>query len=561
MTYRLPIAVVALALLLGGAETRAQLAVFEAPENPTDDSIQLVAACGVSAPGQPVVGRFGFLPPPPLKEPELPASAFLCQETASGSGEAGHAPMPEVEWHPHCIDPRACELPCSTGDFSADAFFAPYEICGELGIYNGKSEVPVQRPLIEWGQPFYGSGPTPLASEVLSPTNLVIPKFYVFGDYRVGYSQNDLVNQSQSVLAHRLNLEVDLWITSTERIHGFIGPLQKDARFMRLQDGKYFEELDFFQAETDTLFFEGDFGHILGGIEHTYAPFDLPFTFGLVPLLFQNGIWTLDAMVGGAVTLPAKASPRLDWSNFDVTFFAGFDRISSGAFGFDEDSGQLVGAHTFIESRGGYLEAGYAFVEDVENSERSYHNIGISYTRRYANLISNSVRVIVNAGQDTGNDRQTADGVLLLVENTFLTKHSYNWFPYANFFAGFDRPQPLARAGAFGGVLFNSGILFQSDALTGYPTLDASGNNTFGAAVGIDVLAPGFDQQLILEAAALGTIGDRADRIAPGNQVGVGMRWQRRLSEATILRADAMIGWLDNSDDISGARIEYRWKF
>ncbi len=510
-----------------------------------------------------MVGRFGLFPPPPLADTIKPTEAYVCPEPRDPKSKKkqGEAKLPEVEYKPVSHDPRACEIGCDNGDFSADAFFSSYNACDELGVYNAKSEVPTQRPLIEWGQPFYGPGPTPIGGEALGASNLTLQKFYVYGDYRVGLAQNDLVNQEQTVLAHRLNLELDYWITATERIHGFLGPLQEDAQFMRVVDGRYIEELDLFQAETDTLFFEGDIGQILGGINGHYADFDMPVTFGLVPLLFQNGIWALDAMVGGAVTIPARNSAVHDLSNFDVTFFGGFDRISSGAFGFDEDAAALMGVTTYIDVRGGYLELGYGFVDDQEGGGRSYHNLAASYTRRYANLVSNSVRVIVNTGQETGAARQTADGVLLLVENTFLTENPYNVLPYFNVFAGFDRPQPLSRAGVFGGVLFNSGILFQVDQLNGFPTLDATGNNTYGAAVGVDLIAPGFDQQFIVEVAALKTHGARADRVAAGDQVGLGARWQKALSEATLIRADAMIGLLDNSDDISGVRMEYRWKF
>ena len=50
--------------------------------------------------------------------------------------------------------------------------------------------------------------------------------------------------------------------------------------------------------------------------------------------------------------------------------------------------------------------------------------------------------------------------------------------PYFNLWSGFDDPQSVARAGGAGGVLRNTGILFESDNLTGYPTLDATGNDT-----------------------------------------------------------------------------------
>jgi hypothetical protein len=542
----------------------------------TPEPVRVAATCGVSSGYQPVVGRFGLFPPPPLPCAPLPDEAFeppkgLGPKPAATPGatkSAGDAakrpvepPLPEVHHHPPCTDERAILAPCDNGDFSADAFFAPYDACAEQKAYTDKADVCTQRPLVEIGLPFYEAGPLPESSDILGPTNLVQQKFYIYGDYRAALAQSQLVGQEKTELAHRLNLDIDYAFTSTERLHAFVGPFQEDARFMRIEDGKYIEELDLFQADTDTLFFEGDLGQMLGGWEGTYAPIDLPVTIGLIPLLFQNGVWMLDAVVGVAATVPAQNSPWLDWSNYDVTFFAGFDEISSGAFDFDQDAAALVGATTMIEARGGYFELGYGFVDDQEGGGRSYHNVGASYTRRYLNVLSNSVRVITNAGQERGDVRQTADGVLLLVENSLLTENPYNVIPYVNFFAGFDRPQPLARAGAFGGTLFNTGVLFQSDLLTAFPTLDATGNNTCGAAMGLDLIAPGFDQQVIVEVAVLHAMESPEERIAAGDQVGLGARWQKQLSTAHLIRADAMVGMLENSDDIAGARVEYRWKF
>jgi len=488
---------------------------------------------------QPSVGRFGVLPPAPL-----PGTCGL------------HEAPPR-------IGRGKCLAPCDDRDFSPDPCFdcTPYYACDEQDIYGGKYLVPTQRPLVECGLPFYANGPMPPSEQWFGPTNLVQQKFYIYGDYRIGLAQNKNLNDEATILAHRLNLEVDYWITSTERIHAFTGPFQEAGQFMRIEEGEFFDELEIFNDNTDTLFFEGDLGQMLGGFERTLAPFDLPITAGLVPLLFQNGVWALDTAWGVAATLPAKNSPGLDWSNFDVTFFALLDQVSTDAFDQAAHSGQLYGATTFIESRGGYLELGYAYVDDRHGVGRSYHNVGVSYTRRYLNRVSNSVRVIVNAGQNGPKNQRTADGVLLLVENSLLTQNPYRVVPYVNFFAGFGRPQPAARAAAFGGVLFNTGILFQTDALTGFPTLDPTGNDTAGAAVGVDLLGEGFDQQLIVEAAVLHAYGDAATRNAPGDQYGVGVRWQLPLSEAQLIRADAMYGFTDNADDISGARLEWRWKF
>ena len=216
----------------------------------------------------------------------------------------------------------------------------------------------------------------------------------------------------------------------------------------------------------------------------------------------------------------------------------------------------MVGFTTFIESRGGYLEAGYAFLDDNENLGRCYHNVGLSYTRRYLNLLSNSLRMIVNTGQDGPRVDRTADGVLFLMENSFLTRNPYNVIPYVNLFAGFGQPQSAAR---LQGPLKNTGINFESDLLTGYPTLDDTGQNTYGAAVGVDLLGNAFEQQLILEAAILQTMG--SETRTAGDQYAVGARFQKPLSHSLIFRADAMAGFLENSEDIVGTRMELRRKF
>lgn len=553
-------------LIVAGTARAQDSPLFTAPAVSTElpDPLRTAWTCGTEPGFQPMVGRFGLFPPPPLQESPHSYSAYeSCGVAAEKkSKKKEKAKLPEVEHHTPDIDPNAYGVPCATGDFSADVFFdQAYNGREEQKAYSDKREVKAQRPLIEWGLPLYKPGPIPVSKEWFGPTNLVQPKFYVYGDYRVAIAQNDLVGREETVLAHRLNLDIDFSLTATERFHAFIGPFQEDGRFMRVVNGKYSEELDFLQADTDTLFFEGDLGQILGGFDHEYASFDLPVTAGLIPLLFQNGVWMQDAIVGVATTIPAQSSAGLDWSNYDVTFFAGIDQISSGAFGFDDDAAALVGATTFIESRGGYFEIGYGYVSDQEGGDRDYHNIGISYTRRYLGAVSNSIRVIINTGQDpSGGARQTADGVLLLVENSLISSNPYNTVPYLNFFAGFDRPQPLARAGAFG-TLFNTGILFQGDQLSSYPTLDTTGNNTVGAAVGIDFLSPAFNQQVIVEVAAVHVTGSAANRVAVGDQVGAAIRWQKQLTTAHLIRADAMVGLLDNSNDVAGARVEYRWKF
>lgn len=465
----------------------------------------------------------------------------------------------------HLHDPCGAPSAYHGDDFSPPPYFGNFcwDPNGELAIYGNKHLNPVQRPAIEWGLPFYDAGQLPRSGTGLGLTNLTMKKFYVYGDFRTAAAFNQNIANEQTVWGNRLNLDFDFWITATERFHMFMGPIDDGNDFLGLvYDGgnvAFNDAWDAWDSQTDTLFFEGDLGYILGGWYNQEASFNLPFAVGLIPLVFQNGIWIEDAFVGMAATIPARNNPWLDWSNFDTTFFIGFDEVTSNiAFEGDTRAANIVGFTTFIESKGGYIEAGYAFLDDAEQQDRSYHNVGLSYTRRYLNLLSNSVRMIANTGQEGPQDDRTADGLLLLMENSFLTRNPYNVIPYVNLFAGFGNPQSAAR---LQGPLKNTGINFESDLLTGYPTLDDSGNNTYGAAFGIDLLGNAFEQQLILEAAALQTMDSPDSRIAQGDQYALGARFQKPLSHTLILRADAMYGFLENTRDITGARVELRRKF
>lgn len=431
----------------------------------------------------------------------------------------------------------------------------------EWGVYAGSGPTPTQAPWIEWGRPFYGSGMTPKGIDWMGEQNLARPEFYLYGDYRTAIISGRNAAGRTDNWASRLNLDADLRITSTERFHAFVGPLDQDGKFSRWErvggDFRYRSEIDLTPA---TAFFEGDLGAMVGGAQGHSSKFDLPFTVGLVPLLYQNGIWMEDAVTGAAFALPARHSNLLNWSNYDATFFAVFDQLNSPAFGTDENAAQAFGTAWFIEAYGGYIESGYAYVRDRNVDALSYHNATISFTRRYFDRISNSVRVIVNAGQDLPDQDRTADGVLLLFENSWITDDPLRFVPYANFFVGFDRPQSVARAGVSGGILRNTGINFDTDGLNGFATLDPTGSDTAGGSIGVDLIGQQLDRQWLVEATYLTPHGSKNPRV-PDDQFGLGTRYQFPISHRTLIRMDALYGWRRGIEDVYGTRIEYRWKF
>jgi hypothetical protein len=430
----------------------------------------------------------------------------------------------------------------------------------QADVYGAKKEVDPPRPPIEIGREQYTSGSYDESSSLLGEKNLLLPGLAVYGDWRtaVAFNKNNGVEVAQ--VATRVNIDVDFKITGTERIHAFFTPLQKDTQFTRFEFGGADGSGDFdfeFDPEPQTLFFEGDLGSIYTGFSGNEASFDLPFTVGLFPLFLQNGIWANDAILGGAVSFPAKNSPFFDLANFDITLFAAFDDVdNAGILGAGNNDANLIGATAFVDALGGYIEGGYALVDGRGGQDGNLtHFATAAYTRRYYNTISNSTRVFANVGD--GSDVSN-DGLAIISENSLITGLPSTLLPYANFFVGFGNPQPLVD-GNGAGILKNVGINFETDALTGFPKLDDTASDAWGGAIGLQYLF-NLDQQLVFEVAMVQPFDD--DGIgAVDSQYGFGARYQLPLSKAWLFRADATYQLLENVEDNFGLRAELRRKF
>ncbi len=449
-----------------------------------------------------------------------------------------------------------------------------YDIEAQLEIYGGKSAYPVTRPLLEVGNKLYSGGPLEKGGTFLGTLNPTFTELYVYGDWRTALALNDNGNIEVGQVATRLNLEVDYRFTGTERIHAFFRPLDGQGEFTRCEffggdapnndpDRKCELQLD---GNIDALFFEGDAGSLYAGFTGQYSSLDVPFSFGLMPLLFQNGIWIEDAFTGVALAIPSLNSPVLDITNMDISFFTGIDKVTNQAFKDDQNANadhnvNIFGIATFIEANRGYWEAGLARLDgEAGFDDESYNSATIAFTKRYGAWLANSVRAIWSFGQDRDNNLQdTADGAILLIENSLITRLPSTLVPYANFFVGLDRPQSAARAD---GILKNTGINFETDGLTGFPKLNDTGQNAFGGAVGVSYLF-NLDRQIVGELATNQVIEGENEigRALTGDEYALGIRFQQNLNEAWIMRADAMHGWRTEEENISGARIEIRRKF
>ena len=470
---------------------------------------------------------------------------------------------------PRKMSPEAKQVEHNKGVFGSDPTYEdkPYSAEEQLKIYGGKTPLDPPRPIVEIGRPIYVEGPLGKGINLFGEKNRLFPGFNITGDWRTAVALNDNGNVETGQIATRLNLELDLNLTGTERIHAFIRPLDQGGQFTRYEFfGDDRDQGDaVFDVNLQTLFFEGDLGAIYQGLADKYTNIDLPISFGLMPVLFQNGVWAEDAFIGGAFAIPAKNSPKLDISNMDFSFFGGVDKVTTPAI--RDEKGDLAdhgvniyGAAAFIETLEGYFEAGFGRIDGDGNfDDLSYNSATLAFTRRYGRRLTNSVRGIWTFGQDADNQQQTADGFIFLVENSIITHLPSTLVPYFNMWIGFDRPQPLADDS---GLLKNTGINFETDGLTGFPKLDDTANDTWGGAIGIQYLF-NLDQQIVVEAATVQPFGGNSiGTNAGGDQYALGLRYQLPISATWIIRADAMYGWRENNlEDIAGARLEFRRKF
>ena len=145
-----------------------------------------------------------------------------------------------------------------------------YEAQKNVDVYGAKSVVDPPRPPIELGRQQYTSGAYEESSTLFGQLNPLLPGLAVYGDWRTAVAYNSNNGKDIAQIATRLNLDVDLKITGTERLHAFFTPIQENNnKFTRFEfgggnaDEQFNGELD---LDPQTLFFEGDFGSLFSGV-------------------------------------------------------------------------------------------------------------------------------------------------------------------------------------------------------------------------------------------------------------------------------------------------------
>lgn len=446
-----------------------------------------------------------------------------------------------------------------------------YDYQKQLDIYGGKKANREPFYFNLFGRRMYENGPyLGEAPTWFGKKNPMHPRLSAYGDLRIASAFVDDGGDDPFGEANtRLNLDVDAAITSTERIHAFFRPFDRGDTFTGFQfaDDEDEGSIAVFDMNADALFFEGELGPILAGLTGEYNNLELPFAFGLMPMLFHNGIFVFDNFVGAGFAIPAMNSPTFDITNMDWSFFYGYDKINSVVINGDnnDDDAKIFGTNLFIEALEGYFEIGYGFTLDESENNQDFHSTMFSFTHRWQNIANYSFRVLSSFGQSDKpgiDDSKTADGHLFLLETSWHTKLPYTLVPYANFWLGYDKPQALAHQGS---IIQNTGLVFEADGITNFQTIENSANNTYGASLGIQYLFA-LDRQIVFEMTTLQVLGGENElninrRKALSPEYAAAFRFQQPLSQELIFRADGVYSVRDDQENIASARAEIRLKF
>jgi hypothetical protein len=406
--------------------------------------------------------------------------------------------------------------------------------------------------LLELGSPFLGRGE--INPGYTLPTGATWhPSFQVFGNYRQALQSFDDGLEQYAEWAHRLDIFGNLFLTPTERLVIGLRPLDSGTKFSgynftpRHEDGWRNQ----FNADIETLFFEGDFGELFPKLDPNDShSLDYGFAVGRQPLLFQDGIMINDTIDAVGVTRNSLFPPG--GSSLRATALYGWDEINR-ADNREDGSADLFALLTSTDFRETTLDLDLAYVEaERDTGDGFYAGAGLSQRIGYLNTQ-------LRANHSSALDDETSavrDGTLLFAEISFTPFDTHDLL-YLNGFGAIDQYSSAARGPDRGGALGRTGLLFEAVGLGRYGApLGNAPEDAAGGAVGYQHFLPSQRTQIILEAGGVGQTKGTQD-----GGPGLAGRYQQAFGRRFVLVADAFVIDRKNRDTGFGGRLEFLVKF
>jgi len=509
-----------------------------------------------------LVAAFGFSP---IVAPVLAAEHEKADEAEKAEGDAEKKEMHAEEGHAD-----------DHGEHSDHGHGHHEKIAGPFGIFLSEEDKTsrisdasapevtadprMQRPppLIEWGNPFLGSGN--IGPGIEMPGGSVWqPSLWVYGQYRTAIQAFNNGDDTFSEWANSLDIFANLQLTGTERLVVGFNPLAEDGRFSGYEFSPDFDDgwEDATNLELTTLFFEGDLGEILADWDpQDSASLDWGFSVGRQPIVIQEGMLINDTIDSIGIIrntlLPAGGT------DLQVTFLYGWGDVDRNDNRRDSDS-HLLGMFWAADYPFSTINADFVYVIDNENDEGSGGDglyWGVSGVQRMGHY-NTSLRVLGSHALE-GESPEVSDGYLMFGEVSWTPAWTHDNI-YVNGFFGVDEFSSAARGPTTGGPLGRTGILFAAVGLGRYgAALGNRAENSYGGAVGYQwFIDHQKRRQLIVE------LGGRNGYKNDGNdgQLALGARYQQAIGQRMVIQFDAFGALNENRDEGFGGRVELRVNF
>jgi len=421
--------------------------------------------------------------------------------------------------------------------------------------------------LIEWGEGLFEIGE--FREPLQLPTGAVwSPALWVFGGYHVAhhYQSNGRLGDGNDnhVITNRLDLFANLRLSGTERI--LIGFRPTDDVY---SNPPQFTHYDFspgsgkdklnteFNADINTLFFEGDFGELFPTLDHADSrALDIGFSVGRQQISIQDGILLNDNI--DTIGLIQNTILTRSTNNISVTALFAWNQINRGARTILDDSARLYGIFSDLETFNHSIEFDLIYMDDTSDLIEGLF-AGLSSTQRIRSLNSTFRAVGSYQTKDDALPGSVESGSIdtgaLFTSELSITPHGGHDLVYFNAFYGLDKYTPAARGNGVGGAIANMGILFAGVGIGPYVSpLDNNPQDTYGFALGYQLLFAHGRRQLIFE------YGFKQNEDINDNQA-IGARLQQALGQHYIIQLDAYYSKVENLDDGLGTRAALRVKF
>ena len=437
-------------------------------------------------------------------------------------------------------------------------------------VHSALSEEPIgiqpipDRPplLIELNETFLGTGP--LAEGVELPTGAVWrPAFWVFGNLRSGIQYTD-VSAPVAEWANRLDLFGQLNLTGTERVLIGMRPFDEEAVSSRSFNTVDFRgaSIDGWNADMQTLFFEGDFGELFPNLDpEDIGANDIGFSFGRMPLLAQQGLLIAEDRID-AVTMTRNTIVTERNLNLRVSGVYAWDQLNRNSATIAgnrlDSSSEMVAILTESDFQRATVNLDAAYISSEDDEIGNVVAFGASAIQRI-NLLHNTYNSSLHflASYPTGDRTDYADQGELLFSRISWTPHHTEDLIYLNSFWAIDQFTSPARGPLSGGALGQTGVLFSAPGLgrAGAP-IGVRTDNRAGASLGYQMFYDHTARQVIFEIG-----GHKETKGDSSGALGAAIRYQAAVNQHVVMVFDTYVAKPEHQNTIPGARVEMLVRF